>query len=89
MNYTSVGTLWEVLSEVAWRIQQQTNRQIQIAWTDDFGSVYVADAAAAPDVPSEQFVGAYTRITSIDDIIDDLRATMRERAGGAIASTGA
>ena len=89
MNYTSVGTLWEVLSEVAWRIQQQANRQIQLAWTDDFGTVYVAEVADAPDVPSKQFVGSYTRITSIDDIIDDLRATMRERAGGAVSNTGA
>jgi len=81
MNYTSVGMLWDALSEVTWRIQQLASRQIQIAWADDPGTVYLAEVAEAPDVPSTQFVGSYTRTTSIDDIVDDLRATKKERVG--------
>jgi hypothetical protein len=77
---TYIGTLYEHLSDVAWRIQHLPAMVSIVVWTDDRGNVYASEAASSPPIEPEAFIGNYCPTRTIDQIEEDLHAVLRERS---------
>jgi len=86
---TYIGTLYEDLAGVAWRIQRLPAVLTLVVWADECGNVYASEAGAAPGVEPNAFIGNYCPMRTVDAIEEDLRAALRERARGTITDVDA
>ena len=86
---TYIGSLYEDLASVAWRVHHLPEMPSLVVWVDERAEVYAAASDSAPDITADKLIGTYGPGRTLEAIEDDLRAMLRERARGAIADPSA
>ena len=75
-----LGHLHDDLNVAASAIFQRSFVDTVAVWVDDANRIYGRSATVDLDVPTHWLVGTFAAGASIQDIISDLRTTLRERA---------
>jgi hypothetical protein len=75
-----VGQINGDLRDVAKRIFSASFDGTLAVWVDDAGEVLAERVEKLPEVPAAWLVGTFCAGTSVGDIVEDLRAALRERA---------
>jgi hypothetical protein len=74
------GHIHDDLQAVGSAIYQATFAATTAVWIDDAGAVRGAERAAPEAVPAHWIAGTFAAGTTVAEIVDDLRAVMRERS---------
>ena len=81
-----VGCLSDPLAQLAMRIVEYIATRVSTVWVDDLSEVFVAANDPVRSIPAHWLVGTYTCGMPAQEIEEDLRAVLAERARDCIIS---